>query len=50
MLKMILGVAAGFIVWLILWVRIDAGLRAVWTTYDESVAAMMILGGKLRRI
>ncbi len=40
MLKTILGVAAGFIVWSILWVGIDAVLRAVWTTYGESAAAM----------
>ncbi len=35
-----MGVAAGFIVWSILWVGVDAGLRAVWTSYDESVKAM----------
>ncbi len=40
MLKIILGVAAGFIVWSILWVGIDAILRSVWTSYDESVKAM----------
>ena len=40
MLKIILGVAAGFIVWSILWVGIDAILRLVWTSYDESVKAM----------
>ncbi len=40
MLRTILGVAAGFIVWSILWVGVDAGLRAVWTSYDESVKAM----------
>ena len=40
MLKIIAGVVVGFIVWSILWVAGDAGLRAVWTSYDESVAAM----------
>ncbi len=40
MLKIILGIIAGFVVWSILWVASDAILRAVWTNYDESVAAM----------
>jgi len=40
MLRIILGVVAGFIVWSILWVGVDAGLRAVWISYDESVKAM----------
>ncbi|MCY7344824.1 MAG: hypothetical protein LH614_01280 [Pyrinomonadaceae bacterium] len=40
MLKIILGVAAGFIIWSILWVGVDAILRSVWTSYDESVEAM----------
>ncbi len=40
MLKMILGVTAGFVVWSLLWVAGDAVLRAVWASYDESVAAM----------
>ena len=40
MLRVILGVAAGFIVWSILWVGVDAILRLVWTSYDESVKAM----------
>ena len=40
MLKIILGVVTGFIVWSILWVGVDAILRAVWTSYDESVKAM----------
>lgn len=40
MLKIILGVVAGFIIWSILWVAADAVLRAVWTGYDESVKAM----------
>lgn len=40
MLKIIVGVAAGFIFWSILWVGVDAILRSVWTSYDESVEAM----------
>jgi hypothetical protein len=40
MLKIILGVAAGFIVWSILWVGVDAILRSVWTSYSESVKTM----------
>ena len=40
MLKIILGVVTGFIVWSILWVGVGAILRAVWTSYDESVKAM----------
>jgi hypothetical protein len=40
MLKIILGIIAGFVVWSILWVAGDAVLRAVWTSYDESVKAM----------
>jgi len=40
MLKTILGVAAGFIIWSILWVGIDAVLRTTWIAYNESVAAM----------
>ncbi len=40
MLRIILGIVAGFIVWSILWVGFDALLRAVWTGYDESVKAM----------
>jgi len=40
MLKIILGVFVGFIVWSILWVGVDAVLRAVWTSYNESVEAM----------
>jgi len=40
MLRVILGVAAGFIVWSILWVGVDAILRLVWTSYDESVKTM----------
>ena len=42
MLKMILGVIAGFIVWSILWVAGDTVLRTVWTSYDESVKTMQI--------
>jgi uncharacterized membrane protein YeaQ/YmgE (transglycosylase-associated protein family) len=40
MLRIILGVAAGFIVWSVLWVGVDAILRLVWTSYDESVKTM----------
>ncbi|MDQ3714128.1 MAG: hypothetical protein M3388_18185 [Acidobacteriota bacterium] len=40
MLKIILGVIVGFVVWSILWVSVDAILRMVWTDYDESVKAM----------
>jgi uncharacterized membrane protein YeaQ/YmgE (transglycosylase-associated protein family) len=40
MLRIILGMAAGFIVWSILWVGVDAILRLVWTSYDESVKTM----------
>ncbi|MGC2237955.1 MAG: hypothetical protein WA584_17480 [Pyrinomonadaceae bacterium] len=40
MLRIILGVVAGFIVWSILWVGADAVIRAIWTSYDESAKAM----------
>lgn len=40
MLKIALGVIVGFLVWSILWVGFDALLRAVLTSYDESVKAM----------
>lgn len=40
MLRIILGVVAGFVAWSILWVGFDALLRAVWTSYDESVKTM----------
>lgn len=40
MLRLILGVIAGFFVWSILWVAGDALVRVVWTSYDESVKAM----------
>ncbi len=40
MLKIILGVIAGFVVWSILWVAGDAVLRSAWTNYNESVKAM----------
>ena len=40
MLKIILGVVAGFFVWSILWVGTDAVLKAVWTGYKENVEAM----------
>jgi predicted transporter len=40
MLRIFLGVTVGFVVWSILWVGVDAILRAVWTSYDESVKAM----------
>lgn len=40
MLRTILGVIVGFSCWSVLWVGADAILRAVWTSYDESVRAM----------
>ncbi|MDQ3063405.1 MAG: hypothetical protein M3R14_11195 [Acidobacteriota bacterium] len=40
MLKIFLGIIVGFVVWSILWVGVDAVLRMVWTSYDESVKAM----------
>ena len=40
MLRIFLGIIVGFVVWSILWVGIDAVLRAVWSGYDESVKAM----------
>jgi len=40
MLRIFLGVTVGFVVWSILWVGVDAILRAVWTSYNESVKAM----------
>jgi uncharacterized membrane protein YeaQ/YmgE (transglycosylase-associated protein family) len=40
MLRIILGVIVGFVVWSILWVGVDPILRMVWTDYDESVKAM----------
>ena len=40
MLKIILGVIAGFFVWSILWVGTDAVLKAVWAGYKENVEAM----------
>jgi hypothetical protein len=40
MLKIILGIIAGFLVWSILWVGVDALLKAVWTDYNASVEAM----------
>jgi len=40
MLRIFLGVIVGFVVWSILWVGVDAILRAAWTSYDESVKAM----------
>ena len=40
MLRIFLGVTVGFVVWSILWVGVDAILRAVWTSYAESVKAM----------
>jgi len=40
MLKIILGVVAGFFVWSILWVGTDAVLKAVWAGYKENVEAM----------
>lgn len=46
-MKTILGVVAGYIIWSILWVGIDAVLRAVWTSYDQSVAAMTFSSSQL---
>ncbi len=40
MLRIILGVVAGFFVWSILWVGTDAVLKAVWAGYKENVEAM----------
>ncbi len=40
MLKIFLGVVAGFFVWSILWVGIDAVLKGVWADYNQSVEAM----------
>lgn len=40
MLKMILGIIAGFVAWSILWVAADAVLRMLWTSYDESARTM----------
>ncbi len=40
MLKIFLGVVAGFFVWSILWVGIDAVLKGVWAGYKENVEAM----------
>ncbi len=40
MLKIILGIVAGFFVWSILWVGIDAVLKGVWVDYNRSVEAM----------
>jgi hypothetical protein len=40
MLKIIFGVLAGFFLWSILWVGVDAALRGMWAGYNESVEAM----------
>ena len=40
MLKIIFGVIAGFFLWSILWVGVDAALRGIWAGYNESVEAM----------
>jgi len=40
MLRIAIGVVVGFLVWSTLGVGIDVVLRAVWTSYDESVKAM----------
>ena len=40
MLRIVLGVVAGFFVWSILWVGTDAVLKAVWAGYKENVEAM----------
>ena len=47
MLRIILGVITGFFVWSVLWVGIDAFLRAVWTGYDKSVEAMTFTSSML---
>ena len=47
MLKIILGVIVGFVIWSILWVGVDAILRMVWTDYDESVKAMTFSSTRL---
>ncbi len=40
MVRIILGVIVGFIVWSILWVGFDAILRAVWSNYNQSAETM----------
>lgn len=40
MLRIILGVVAGFIIWSVLWVGADAVLKSVSADYNRSVEAM----------
>ena len=47
MLRIISGVVAGFFVWSILWVGVDALLRAVWADYNRSVEAMSFTSAML---
>lgn len=47
MLRIILGVAAGFIVWSIVWVGVDTVLRAISASYDESAKAMSFSSAQL---
>lgn len=45
--RIILGVIAGYIVWSIVWVGVDAIIRMLWTSYNESVQAMTFSSGML---
>lgn len=47
MLRVILGVIAGFALWSVLWVGVDAVLRAVSSEYNRSVEAMSFTTGQL---
>jgi uncharacterized membrane protein YeaQ/YmgE (transglycosylase-associated protein family) len=47
MLRIIFGIVAGFLVWSILWVGIDAVLKGVWTDYNRSVEAMIFSAAQL---
>lgn len=47
MLRIILGVIAGFVLWSILWVGIDAVLRAISPSYNASVEAMSFSSAQL---
>ncbi len=47
MLRIIFGIVAGFLVWSILWVGIDAVLKGVWTDYNRSVEAMSFSAAQL---
>ena len=47
MLKIILGVIAGFFVWSIVWVGVDAILKAVFPGYKESARVMSFSSAQL---